>query len=164
MSTNENLRGHEHTRRDRQIEETVHDPYKARYKPQEPSVCPTCGVLYEHGRWHWKPRPAGAAEHVCPACQRVKDKYPAGFVTLEGKFLAEHRDELMQLVHNEETRAKNEHPMERIIAIEQDGGKTVITTTDLHLPRRIGDALHHAYQGTLDTNYSKDEYCVRVHW
>ena len=164
MSKHDNIRGHEHTRRDRQIDETVHDSYKARYKPQEPSVCPTCGVLYEHGSWHWKPRPAGASEHLCPACHRIKDKYPAGHVTLEGKFLAEHRDELMQLVHNEETRAKAEHPMERIMAIEQDGGKTVITTTDLHLPRRIGDALHHAYQGTLDTKYSKDEYFVRVHW
>ena len=76
---------------------------------------------------------AGASEHLCPACHRIKDKYPAGHVTLEGKFLAEHRDEIMQLVHNEEARAKAEHPMERIMAIEQDGGKTVMTTTDLHL-------------------------------
>jgi len=165
MSTRDNTRGQEHTRRDRQIDETVHDSYKARYKPQEPSVCPTCGVLYEHGHWHWKPRPADASEHLCPACHRIKDKYPAGHVTLEGKFLAEHREELMQLVRNEEAQAKAEHPMERIMSIEQDiGGKTLITTTDLHLPARIGNALHHAYQGTLDTKYSKDEYFVRVRW
>ena len=42
MSTSDNKRGQQHTRRDRQIDETVHDSYKARYKPQEPSVCPTC--------------------------------------------------------------------------------------------------------------------------
>ena len=162
--TPENPRGHERHRLDRQIEETVHDPYKERHKPPEPAVCPTCGVVFEHGRWHWKARPASAQEHLCPACRRVKDEYPAGYVSLEGDFLREHRDELLHLVRNEEKRAKEEHPLERIIDVRQDGDKTVVTTTELHLARRIGDALHHAYQGTLEIKYSPDEYLVRVYW
>jgi hypothetical protein len=164
MSTHDQVHSHERHRRDRQIEELVHDPYKVRYKPREPSVCPTCGVVYEHGVWHWKGRPEGAHEHICPACQRTKDKLPAGYVTLEGEFLAPHRDEIMQLVRNEEARAKAEHPMERILAIQQEGGKTVVTTTDVHVARRIGDALRHAYQGALEIKYSPDEYLVRVFW
>lgn len=162
--TPENPRGHERHRLDRQIEETVHDPYKERHKPPEPAVCPTCGVVFEHGRWHWKARPASAQEHLCPACRRVKDEYPAGYVSLEGDFLREHRDELLHLVRNEEKRAKEEHPLERIIDVRQDGDKTVVTTTELHLARRIGDALHHAYQGNLEIKYSPDEYLVRVYW
>lgn len=162
--TPENPRGHERHRLDRQIEETVHDPYKERHKPPEPAVCPTCGVVFEHGRWHWKARPAGAQEHPCPACRRTKEQYPAGYVTLEGDFLREHRDELLHLVRNEEKRAKEEHPLERIIDIRQDGDKTLVTTTELHLARRIGDALHHAYQGALEVKYSPDEYLVRVYW
>jgi hypothetical protein len=162
--TPENPRGHERHRLDRQIEETVHDPYKERHKPPEPAVCPSCGVVFEHGRWHWKARPASAQEHLCPACRRTKDQYPAGYVTLEGDFLRERRDELLHLVRNEEKRAKDEHPLERIIDIRQDGDKTVVTTTELHLARRIGDALHHAYQGNLDIKYSPDEYLVRVYW
>ena len=164
MTNHENPRGHERHRLDRQIEETVHDPYKERHKPPEPAVCPTCGVVFEHGRWHWKAKPASAQEHVCPACRRVKDEYPAGYVSLEGDFLREHRDELLHLVRNEEKRAKDEHPLERIMDIRQDGDKTVVTTTDLHLARRIGDALHHAYQGNLEIKYSPDEYLVRVYW
>jgi hypothetical protein len=164
MTNHENPRGHERHRLDRQIEETVHDPYKERYKPPEPAVCPSCGVVFEHGRWHWKPRPASAQDHLCPACRRVKEQYPAGYVSLEGDFLREHRDELLHLVRNEEKRAKDEHPLERIIDIRQDGDKTVVTTTELHLARRIGDALHHAYQGNLEIKYSTDEYLVRVYW
>jgi hypothetical protein len=164
MTPPENPRGHERHRLDRQIEETVHDPYKERYKPPEPAVCPSCGVVFEHGRWHWKAKPASAHEHLCPACRRTKEGYPAGYVSLEGEFLREHRDELLHLVRNEETRAKEEHPLERIIEIRQDGDKTLVTTTELHLARRIGDALHHAYQGKLELKYSPDEYLVRVYW
>jgi hypothetical protein len=67
-------------------------------------------------------------------------------------------------VHNEAARARDEHPLERIIAIEEHDGKTVITTTDLHLPRRIGDELHHAYRGESETKYAPDEYLVWVSW
>lgn len=164
MSTHDRIRSQQRQHTDRKIHEVVHDPYKERYKPQEPSVCPDCGVVFEQGRWQWKPMPAGAQEHLCPACHRVKDEYPAGYVSLEGDFLQEHRDELLHLVRNEETRAKEEHALERIIDIRQDGDKTLVTTTDLHLARRIGDALHHAYQGKLELKYSPDEYLVRVYW
>ena len=164
MTNPENPRGHERQRGDRQIEEVVHDPYKERHKPPEPALCPSCGVVFEHGRWHWKARPANAQEHLCPACRRVKDRYPAGYVSLEGSFLQEHRDELLHLVRNEEKRAKDEHPLERIMDIRQDGDKTLVTTTEVHLARRIGDALHHAYQGNLQIKYSPDEYLVRVYW
>jgi hypothetical protein len=31
----------------------------------------------------------------------------------------------------------------------------VVTTTDIHLPRRVGHALEHAYKGKLDVHYSE---------
>jgi len=40
----------------------------------------------------------------------------------------------------------------------------VISTTDTHLPQRIGEALHHAYQGELHLRYSKDQQFIRVLW
>ncbi|HZR03817.1 MAG TPA: BCAM0308 family protein [Burkholderiales bacterium] len=164
MNAAENRRGHERHRQDRQIEDVVHDAYRERYHPPEPAVCPTCAVVYEHGAYHWKPRPEGAQEHVCPACRRIADRYPAGYLTLEGEFFRAHRDEIMGLVHNEAARAQAEHPLERIIGIEEQDGRAVITTTDVHLPRRIGDALHRAYRGESETKYARDEYQVRVRW
>ena len=40
----------------------------------------------------------------------------------------------------------------------------VISTTDSHLPRRIGEALKHAYHGELELHYDQDEDFVRVTW
>lgn len=164
MSTHDRIRSHERHHLDRQIEEVVHDPYKERHRPPEPAVCPSCGVVYEHGAYHWKPRPAGGQEHACPACRRIADRYPAGYLTLEGKFFEEHREEIMHLLHNEESRARSEHPLERIMEIRQEDNRTLVTTTDVHLPRRMGDALSKAYRGELQTKYAPDEYQVRVYW
>ncbi|MFQ5932201.1 MAG: hypothetical protein ACE5MM_07320, partial [Nitrospiraceae bacterium] len=61
-------------------------------------------------------------------------------------------------------RAKGEHPLSRIITIEEQDGTTVIATTDTHLPRRIGEALHHAYHGELSFHYNEDEDFIRVRW
>lgn len=164
MSSHDQIRGQERQRKDRTIEEVVHDPYQERYKPRDPAVCPTCGAVFNHGRWRWIAKPEQAHDHLCPACRRAQERLPAGLVTLEGDFLNAHRDEILHLARNEERRAKSEHPLQRIMDIEQEGNKTVLSTTDVHLARRIGDAVHHAYQGTLDVKYSPDEYLVRVFW
>jgi hypothetical protein len=164
MSSHDPGRGQERQRKDRTIEEVVHDPYQERYKPRDPAACPDCGAVFNHGHWRWMPKPAEAHDHLCPACRRTQEKFPAGYVTLEGEFFDAHRDEILHLARNEEQRAKGDHPLERIMDIQQEGGKTVVSTTDLHLARRIGDAVHHAYQGTLDIKYSPNEYLVRVFW
>ncbi|MDF2781538.1 MAG: ATPase, partial [Geminicoccaceae bacterium] len=39
--------------------------------------------------------------------------------------------------------------------IEERDGALVVRTTDIHLPRRIGEALHHAYRGELDFHYER---------
>ncbi len=39
-----------------------------------------------------------------------------------------------------------------------------ITTTDLHLPRRIGEAFRRAYDGELTIDHEKKSYLVRVTW
>ena len=157
-------RAHAKGHRDRQVEEVVHDPYMARSKPPEPALCPECGVVYHKGRWQRAARPVKAHEHLCPACQRIKDRYPAGYVTLTGEFLGAHRDEIRHLIRNEEQQEAANHPLQRIMDITEEGGVTSVTTTDVHLARRIGEALHHAYQGKLDIKYSQDEYLVRVDW
>ena len=30
------------------------DPYQARQKPAESTVCPECGAVFHDGRWQWK--------------------------------------------------------------------------------------------------------------
>lgn len=152
-------------RRDRLIQEREYDAYRSRGKLSEPAVCPVCGAVFHEGRWQWLPRPAAEAyEEMCPACHRIHDEYPAGYVTLTGQFLNQHREELLHLVRNEEQRAMEEHPLKRIMAIQDGDSGILITTTDIHLARGIGEALKHAYQGTLEYHYSQGEHLVRVRW
>lgn len=153
-------------RQDRLIKERVHDPYMTRSKPVEPTVCPECAVVFSGGRWQWlTERPVNANEELCPACQRIRDKIPAGYLTLSGAFFSEHRDEIMHLVQNKVKAQKNEHPMKRLMDIEnqQDGG-VVLTFTDVHLPRGVGEAIEHAYEGQLDIQYTDEAGIVRVYW
>ena len=89
--------------RDRRIQEFEHDTYKTNGKLKEPTVCPECSAVFHKGRWMWGPKPQAAHETLCPACHRIKDLYPKGFLTLKGEFLAEHRDEILGLIRNDET-------------------------------------------------------------
>jgi len=152
-------------RRDRLIQEEVHDPYMAGAKPEEPTVCRDCGVVYNGGRWQWLPEPPGqAAATVCPACRRVRDRVPAGFLTLSGEFFDGHRDEIMNLVENKVESQEKEHPMKRLMRVEDRDGGTELTFTDAHLPRGVGEAIQRAYDGDLDIHFPDDGGIVRVYW
>jgi hypothetical protein len=144
--------------------EKIHDPYKARLKLQEPSACSVCSAIYAKGRWQWGDRPAGAHLVVCPACRREQDHYPAGTVRIEGAFLDQHRVDVMNLVRHHEERMKAEHPLERIMAIEEHPGYVLVKTTDFHLARGIGEALEKAYRGALDYHYNEGEARLEVKW
>ena len=155
---------HQIKRHDGIFKERVHDAYKAKGKLPEPAVCMQCGAVFHEGRWQWGTTPANAHRETCPACHRVHDHYPAGFLTMKGEFFRSHRDEIMHLVRNHELHERAEHPLKRIMAIEEKGDSTLVTTTDIHLARGIGEALHHAYQGELDFHYNPEQNLLRVGW
>ncbi len=152
------------SRHDGIFQENVHDAYKAKGKLPEPTLCPQCGAVFHKGRWQWSKIPDGAHREMCPACHRIHDHFPAGFLTLQGEFLSAHRDEIMQLVHNLEKHERAEHPLKRIMAVEAKDDATLVTTTDIHLARGIGEALHHAYQGELNFHYNPEQNLLRVSW
>ena len=103
-------------------------------------------------------------EELCPACRRINDNFPAGVVTLRGDSAREHKEEMIHLARHQEEAEKNEHPLNRIISIEEDAHGVVINTTDIHLPRRIGEAVHRAFHGEIEDIFEKDGYFVRVNW
>jgi mono/diheme cytochrome c family protein len=108
--------------------------------------------------------PAGAHEQACPACHRINDNYPGGSLSVSGDFAARHGEEIANIARNEETRAKAEHPLERIMGIETQGEGMRITTTSPHLARGIGKALKRAYHGVLDFHYVEGTELLRVEW
>jgi len=149
---------------DRAFDALRHDPYLERSKPAGSAVCPDCGAVYRRGRWQWGEAGERAKPHLCAACRRIRERQPAGHVKLGGAFFAGHREEVLALVRNEETREKRLHPLQRIMTVREGRDAIELTTTDPHLARRIGDALASAYRGTLAVRYSPDEWRVRVDW
>lgn len=140
------------------------DPYRKTRKPQGPTLCPTCQAVFAEGRWTWDRPPEDASQEKCPACQRIQDQFPAGYVTIKGEFFNEHRDEIIALITSKEDREKAEHPLQRIMAIEDVREGLQVTTTDSQLARGIGEALHDAYKGDLKLRYSRDENLLRAIW
>ena len=122
-------------------------------------------MVFHGGRWQWLPEPpAQAAETVCPACRRIHDRVPAGFLILGGEFFEAHRDEIMNLVENKVGLQEKEHPMKRLMHVEEWDDGTELTFTDAHLPRGVGEAIQRAYDGELDIHFPEEGGIVRVYW
>ena len=141
-----------------------HDPYQPPGKYSEPTRCDVCGAVYHRGRWQWIAAPPDARSATCPSCRRVQDQLPAGRLTVRGPYVAAHRAELMQLVRNQAEHERTEHALNRIMDSAEHADSVEITTTDIHLPRRIGEALKRAHDGILDIHFSEDAYEIRVVW
>ena len=150
-------------RKEQRMPETG-DAYHSEVKLAGPARCPSCKATYLGGRWTWKAAPGDATEHVCPACQRIADRMPAGYVTLRGEFTPAHRSEVLALVRAREEHARGEHPLQRIIGIEDGREGLLVTTTDVHLAREIAHALHEAFKGELDVAFSKGDQVLRATW
>lgn len=152
-------------RGDRRLKERVHDPYMSRAKLPEPTLCPQCQAVYREGRWQWvEVVPPNADEQLCPACRRARDRVPAGFLTLSGPFFDQHRQEILNLVHNKVDAEKKQHPLKRLMHKEQQENGLLLTFTDTHLPRGVGEAIQDAYEGNLDIQYADEASIIRVSW
>src|ERR1043165_289976 len=135
------------------------NPYGGmRAKPLEPTVCPTCHASFAEGKWSWAKGPKDAHEQTCPACQRIHDRFPAGYITIKGEFFAEHKDEIIALIKSREEREKEARPLQRLMGMEaKRDGTFEVTTTDSHIARTLAEAIHSAYKGDLKLRYSRDE-------
>ena len=145
-------------------DDTTHDPYATRGKLEDNTQCPTCGAFVGKGRWQWGPAPGGGRHETCPACRRIRDGFPAGRLALHGPYVEAHADELLQLCRHQAKLESAEHAMHRIMHIDAKPGAIEITTTDVHLPRRIGEALKRAYDGELTLHFGTDACEIDVRW
>lgn len=151
-------------RMDRLIKEKRKDTYRATNTIHEPSMCTECGATYINGRWTWKEIDAKTHDTLCPACRRTFDKYPAGYIEIKGKFFSRHSKEISNLIKNTEKLEMTERPLERIMTNSSNKNKTILTTTGIHIARRIGEALFRSYQGEYNFQYAAGEKSIRVYW
>ncbi len=163
-----------HSSTQRKAIDTSEDPYLAdlEEKDRDMAICTECRAVYHNKRWYLDEslyeRAAGLKETyrtLCPACRKIRDRFPGGIVTLSGDFLKEHREEIMNLIRNEEKEAMGKNPLERIIEIREiEEGKMEITTTNEKLAQRIGRSLEKAYEGSVEYKWSEDVKLLRVWW
>lgn len=146
------------------------DPYLARKPPKDWAVCSRCHAIYHNKHWFLSEKVAQdllknqPRHHLCPACQKIRDHFPSGVITLKGEYLVQHRGEIMNLVRNEEVRARGFNPLERIVSIREGDGTVEVETTTEKLAQRIGKRLHHAHQGKVAYRWSRDNHLIRVAW
>jgi NMD protein affecting ribosome stability and mRNA decay len=144
------------------VQPREHDTYRKRAKSAEVLRCPDCGVYCHAGRWSWEAPPgADLGSTVCPACRRIKDRYPAGTIRLHGE-LGELRDELLALFRNLEEQEKAEHPLERLMGIVDTKGGLEVTTTGIHVARCIAGALERRFHGKVRIRYPPEQDLVQV--
>jgi hypothetical protein len=145
-------------------EDHVLDPYQQQQKLNDGTLCSQCGAVYHDGRWRWAAVSEGGHKTLCAACRRINDNLPAGIVKLHGIFGQQQTQELVRLARHQEDAEKREHPLNRIMCIDQEDEAIVIKTTDIHLPRRIGAAVKRAFHGKLEEDFDDSGYSVRVSW
>ncbi len=137
----------------------------------EPRVCVGCGAVYERRRWIAGSTPrarlAGqsAEPTLCPACDRKQKGEARGFLTLRGGFLAGHREDIEALLRREEERAVVDNPTGRILDWDTSvEGVLKLSTTTEHLAQRLGRAVHKAYAGDVQYDFSHENKLARVTW
>jgi NMD protein affecting ribosome stability and mRNA decay len=130
-----------------------------------------CHALYEPRHWFFDEEAYFYAslqpetcKVLCPACQKIRDRYAEGRVTLRsGAVLTAHKDDILRLIHNEEARAKGVNPLERIMEITETDDGVVITTTNEKLAQRIGRTLKNTYHGQTTYRWSEPKM-LTVEW
>ena len=148
--------------------DTEKDPYLSKAVSGGSGKCVKCSAIYKNKRWalpkEGAPVDAALKKLTCPACQKIKDKFAGGYVTLKGDFLKEHRGEIMNLIKNKEIRAIRNNPLERIMDIKDVGNSIEITTTTDKFAQMLGRIIHKAFSGTIEYKWSDDVKIARVLW
>jgi hypothetical protein len=149
---------------------------------EDGAVCSVCSARYHNHHWALPATsarngsagvktngatgkaPPGGHRVLCPACRKLEEKDPGGIVRLSGDYWPQHRDEILNLIRNEEKKAMGANPVERILQIDEQDGYLVVQTTHEKLAQRLGRAIHKACHGDVEYKWSDDTKLVRVEW
>jgi len=148
--------------------DVARDTFLPRRSPKEIIQCSGCGAFYH--RRHWTlAAPAGFITPVhahpvyCPACKKTKERRASGELHLTGVQTGD-RGEHFRILRNEEQRAREKNPLERIMRMEVAKGDWKVETTTEKLAQRLGRALCKARGGRVAYKWSHNNKFLRVIW
>lgn len=141
------------------------DSHDGGSKSSHALVCEECKLVHHAGRWQRGAPPTPELESgLCPAYRRIRDHDPAGTIAVPETFL-EQRDELMGMLRNAEAAETEEHPLERLMDLEEGpDGSLIVTTTGVHLARAIANKLERRFHSQARIRYGDSEHTIAVDW
>ena len=144
------------------------DTFLPRRSPKEPLQCTGCGIFYQRRRWRLSAPegfiPPVDLRHVyCPACRKIKAHRASGELHLLGVGDSD-RAEVLSILRNEERKAREINPVERIMRMEQAGNGWKVETTTEKLAQRLGRQVCKARGGNIAYKWSHNNKFVRVIW
>jgi hypothetical protein len=144
------------------------DTYLPRVSPKEVIHCTGCGAFYYRRRWNLQ-APIGfdyslrPGRVYCPACRKLKDRYPSGELTLRGVHTDE-RQEILRMLRNEAGRAREKNPLEVIMSVQERKDEWRVQTTTEKLAQRLGRSIRKARGGKLVYKWGHNNKFLRVEW
>lgn len=154
----------------RKYEDKLKDPYMDRDIYKDPTICPTCGLLFHEKRWIrdekliQELREEGIRFNIkdCPACRKIKDNYPLGILEVNADYVKTKKEEIKNLIKNVVEVEEKRNPLERIMKMNFDEDKIYIETTTSHLSKKIGMSIKKAFGGNLKITFSSEQKLIRV--
>ncbi len=163
---------------------TGDDPYSMKLAPKGLLECPDCRAVFYRKRWSLPkttitktkaPTKAQTTktttqqvlipqEFVCPACKKLRDGYAEGFINIQWENWGAHKADVLGLIHNEEHKAVQNNPLERVMTIRTRPDGADIETTTEHFAQRLGKHLDRAFKGSIQYRWSHKDKSVRITW
>jgi len=136
-----------------------------------PAICSRCHAyletdhwLYNEHRFHELEQRSDIHVTLCPGCLRVERRLYEGEVTIRHHWGDAEKNEILNLIHHEEAKARITNPSARIaLMVDRDNELYLLTTTQF-LAERIGKEINKARQGTLTVTPLPRERFSRVRW
>jgi hypothetical protein len=144
------------------------DSYLPRRSPRGIIQCSGCGAFYVRRHWTLGP-PQGYSPSVpahsiyCAACRKMREHYPGGELRLLGVESAG-RAEIARILRNEEERARDKNPLERIMSLKEAKDDWTVETTTEKLAQRLGRSIKKARGGKIAYKWGHNNKFVRVLW
>lgn len=142
---------------------------KGRGNERTKLLCHECRAVYDGNIWHpfeqLNPKTIDQLKiSICPACHEQIDHVSDGVLHIKGIGIEQHRQEILNIIHNSGKQAEEKDVLDRIERVSEDNEITVYTTKN-QLAVRIGKKLASAYKGgRLDIKWSKTDKPVDVVW
>lgn len=136
------------------------------------AYCKSCHAIYHPKHWHLDEREyqklsqnPSVTALVCESCRAIErgDFWGEARLMLEG--LERYREQILNTVYNEEGRAREKNPHERIGKLVEEGNTITINTVSPFLAHRIGVVLKKAIHGTtFQSDYLPGQEYARLRW